>query len=132
MALLAPEWDWARCAVIARNWRSLDPVRSYCEVKGIPVQQADEDSNGFWSLRETQSLIGWLRARNSGLIDVGMITRWLELRPEGDPCSRWWACLREAVAQYALDAGDPEIPLDHFPQRLAEWDPEARRRQHGL
>lgn len=132
MALLAPEWDWARCAVIARNWRSLDPVRSYCEVKGIPVQQADEDSNGFWSLRETQSLIGWLRARNSGLIDVGMITRWLEMRPEGEPCARWWACLREAVAEYALDVGDAELPLDHFLEWLAEWGREARRRQTGL
>ncbi len=33
------------------------PVRSYCELQGIPVQQADEDSSGFWSLRETQSMM---------------------------------------------------------------------------
>ncbi|WP_300453025.1 hypothetical protein [Accumulibacter sp.] len=43
---------------MARNWRSLDRVRSYCELRGIPVQQADEDSSGFWRLRETQAMVG--------------------------------------------------------------------------
>lgn len=29
MAGLTLDWDWARCAVIAREWRTLDPVRSF-------------------------------------------------------------------------------------------------------
>ncbi|MFZ4537078.1 RecQ family ATP-dependent DNA helicase [Propionivibrio sp.] len=132
MAQLAPDWDWARCAIIARHWRSLDPVRSYCELKGIPVQQADEDSSGFWSLRETQSLVGWLRARDSGLIDVATIRQWLEAQPEGTPDAHWWDYLREAIAEYALEVGDAELPLDHFLDWLAEWGREARRRQTGL
>ena len=53
------------------------PVRSYCEMQGIPVRQADEDSSGFWSLRETQSMIDWLRTRDSALIDVPTIRQWL-------------------------------------------------------
>ena len=92
MADLAADWDWARCAIIARNWRSLDPVRSCCELKGIPVQRADEDSSGFWSLRETQSLVGWLRGRASGLIDAARITHWLELQPAGG-LNAHWCCL---------------------------------------
>ena len=32
-------------------------MRSYYELQGIPVQQADEDGSGFWSLRETQSMM---------------------------------------------------------------------------
>ena len=35
-------WDWSRCAVISRNWSHLDPVRSLCELEGIPVQMANE------------------------------------------------------------------------------------------
>ena len=132
MADLAADWDWARCAVIARHWRSLDPVRSACELKGIPVQQADEDSSGFWSLRETQSLLGWLRARESGLIDAATIRHWLELLPAGGLGAHWWDCLREAIAEYALDVGDAELPLDHFLDWLVEWGREARRRQTGL
>ncbi|MBN8517196.1 MAG: RecQ family ATP-dependent DNA helicase [Candidatus Accumulibacter sp.] len=132
MANLAPAWDWAHCAIIARNWRSLDPLRSYCELRGIPVQQADEDSSGFWSLRETQAMVGWLRTRDSALIDVPTIRQWLAMQPAEPPAAHWWSYLREAVAEYALDVGNVELPLDHFLDWLAEWGREARRRQTGL
>ncbi|MCY3670247.1 MAG: AAA family ATPase, partial [Alphaproteobacteria bacterium] len=29
LAALAPKWDWSRCAVIAREWNHLAPVRAY-------------------------------------------------------------------------------------------------------
>lgn len=132
LSCLAPDWDWARCAVIARDWKSLDPLRSYCELKGIPVQQADEDSSGFWSLRETKSLVGWLQARASRLIDAATIGQWLAAQPDAQPGARWWSCLREALAEYEFDVGDAELPLDHFFNWLKEWGREARRRQTGL
>lgn len=132
LSCLAPDWDWARCAVIARDWKSLDPLRSYCELKGIPVQQADEDSSGFWSLRETQSLVGWLHARPSRLIDPVTIGQWLAAQPDEQPGARWWCYLREALAEYELDVGHAELALDHFLEWLAEWGREARRRQTGL
>ena len=43
---LDPEWDWSRCAVIAREWSYLDPVRSICELEEIPVQLANEEFTG--------------------------------------------------------------------------------------
>mgnify|MGYP000880769305 FL=1 len=107
-------------------------MRSYCELQGIPVQQADEDSSGFWSLRETQAMIDGLRTRDSALIDVPTIQQWLAMQPEGRSDAHWWSYLREAVSEYALDAGDAELPLDHFVDWLAEWGREARRRQTGL
>ena len=128
MSCLTPEWDWARCAIIAREWKTLDPVRSYCELKGIPVQQADENNSGFWRLRETQSLITWLRMRSSRLIDATTIVQWLEAKPN----VYWWSYLREALTEYALDVGEAELPLDHFLEWLAEWGREARRRQTGV
>jgi ATP-dependent DNA helicase RecQ len=128
MSRLVPGWDWAHCAVIAREWKTLDPVRSYCEFKGIPVQRADEDSSGFWSLRETQSLLSWLSTRPSPLIDAATIRQWLETQPD----AHWWRYLREALAEYALDTTAAELPLDHFIEWLAEWGREARRRQTGL
>ena len=125
-------WDWARCAVIARDWKWLDTVRSYCRVKGIAVQHADEESGGFWSLRETQTLVGWLRARPGRLVDAATLREWIDARPGGDPAGHWWDVLREAIAEYALDIGAAELPLDHFLEWLAEWGREARRRQTGL
>ena len=40
MAALDPEWGWSNCAVIARNWGQLDPVRALCQLEEIPVQVA--------------------------------------------------------------------------------------------
>jgi ATP-dependent DNA helicase RecQ len=132
LSRLAPDWDWARCAIIARHWKTLDPVRSYCELQGIPVQQADENGSSFWTLRETQALIGWLRGRASRLIDAATIRQWLATQPDAPPAAHWWDYLREALAEYALDVGDAELPLDHFVDWLADWGREARRRQTGL
>lgn len=132
MSRLVPEWNWAHCAIIARAWKSLDPVRAYCEMKGIPVQLADENSVGFWSLRETQELIAWLRDRSSRLIDAKTIQQWLDTKPDVQPRAHWWLYLRDAIAEYSLDVGEAELPLDHFLEWLAEWGREARRRQTGL
>ena len=38
LAALDPDWDWSRCAVMAREWKYLDPVRAFCEAEGIPAQ----------------------------------------------------------------------------------------------
>ena len=53
---LTPDWEWSACAVVARDWSNLDPVRSLCELWGIPVEMANEDFSGFWHLRETRAL----------------------------------------------------------------------------
>ncbi len=74
-------------------------MRSHCELQGIPVQQADEDGSGFWSLRETQSMIDCLRTRDSALIDVPTIRQWLARQPEGRPDAPWWSYPREAVTE---------------------------------
>ena len=63
-----PKWDWSTCAVVAREWSYLDPVRSLCELEGIPVQMANEEFSGIWHLRETQALVNWVRGRDSKLV----------------------------------------------------------------
>ena len=128
MASLAPDWDWAKAAVIGRDWKSLDPVRSYCELQGIPVQMSNEDTAQCWRLRETQQLIGWLHARPGKLIDCAAIRDYLALQPAGP----WWSLLAEALDQYALETGGSELPIDHFVEWLVEWGREHRRMQTGL
>ena len=48
------------------------------------------------------------------------------------PPGRWIELLQEAVAEYALETGDSESPVDHFIEWLAEWSRDVRRRQRGL
>ena len=124
----APDEDWVGAAVIAREWKYLEPVRSYCELNRIPVQMADEEAPHFWRLRETQALVEWLRAHEMKLVDTDSIGRWLDLQSSGP----WWSLLREAVTEYALETGGAELPIGHFIEWLAEWGREVRRRQTGL
>ena len=128
MARLDSGWDWAQVAVIGRDWKSLDPVRSYCELHRIPVQMANEDVTQCWRLRETQQLVQWLHDRPGKLIDCEAITHYLATQPAGP----WWSLLAEAVDQYALETGGSELPAAHFIEWLVEWSREFRRRQTGL
>ena len=125
---LSPEHKWTNAAVIAREWKYLEPIRSYCELHGIPVQMADEEAPHFWRLRETQALVTWLLTQKVRLIDTPAIEHWLGEQP----ASPWIALLHEAVAEYALETGAAELPTGHFIEWLAEWGREVRRRQNGL
>jgi len=128
LARVAPDWNWAEAAVIARDWKYLDPVRAYCERHGIETQRADEEPPIFWRLRETQDLLGWLDSAGRTLVDGQELVRWLSAQPDGP----WWALLREAADQYVLEVAAAEVPLQHFRDWLAEWGREIRRRQTGL
>ncbi|MDE0280261.1 MAG: RecQ family ATP-dependent DNA helicase [Gammaproteobacteria bacterium] len=121
-------WDWSRCAVIAREWEYLVPVRAFCEEFSIPVQMANEDIPGFWRLRETRMFVEWLRRRVPRVVDGASLRDWTDAQPSGS----WHDLLRQAVEEHALENGDGEIPVDHFIEWLAEWGRDIRRRQRGL
>ncbi len=128
LASLDQEWNWSNCAVVARQWSYLDPVRSLCELEGIPVQQANEDPSFFWHLRETQGLLNWLRDRSSRLVGGKDMEGWLGHQP----AVPWIELLREAVDEFTLETAGSEMPAAHFTEWLAEWGRELRRKQRGL
>ncbi|WP_194725096.1 RecQ family ATP-dependent DNA helicase [Noviherbaspirillum malthae] len=125
---LSPERDWSRMAIIAREWKTLDPVRAYCEQHGIPVQMADEDTAHCWQLRETRALVAWLRGRPGTIVTIDEIQSWLM----GQSTNPWWTLLLEAAEHYAAETTHGEVLVDHFIEWLAEWGQEVRRRQNGL
>ena len=128
LSALTPDWNWSGCAVIARKWQYLEPVRACCEAYGIPVQMGNEEIPGFWRLRETQALLVWLHQRETDLVDSTVLSAWLDDQVP----TPWIELLREAVDEYDLETGGTETPLDHFIEWLAEWGRDVRRRQHGL
>ena len=128
LAGLAPDWNWSNSAVIARDWRYLNPVRSLCELERIPVQMANEDFSGIWHLRETQALVNWLHGRDSRLVASADLKEWLLMQPSGP----WIELLSEAIEEYDLETGGGENSVEHFIEWLAEWGRDARRRQRGL
>ena len=128
LSALTLDWNWSACAVVARNWSYLKPVRSLCELEGIPVQMANEDFSGVWFLRETRALVNWLRGRDSLLVKSGELDDWVAKQLSGP----WAELLHEAVTEYALETGGAETSTAHFIEWLAEWAREVRRRQRGL
>ena len=128
LSRLAPGWDWARAAVIARNWHYLSPVRSYCEAHDIRVQVASDDPPNVWRLRETQSLVNWLRGRAGSVIRPSEIAKWMQ----GQPTGPWWSMLREGLDDLFHELGDRETDRKDVIEWLAEWGRDARKRQSGL
>ena len=128
LAALSPNWDWSTCAVIAREWKYLDPVRAFCEVHRIPAQMGNEEIPRFWRLRETQVLVEWLLGRQNRLVDGAELQAWVDARSPGP----WIELLREALDEHALETGGAEVPVGHFIEWLAEWGRDVRRRQRGL
>ena len=123
-----PGWRWEKAAVIARHWRQLGPVRSFCEAHGIPVQVASDDPPNVWRLRETQSLVDWLRAHSSSVVRAADMARWVDRQTTGP----WWSVLREGLDDLSHELGDRETDCRDVIEWLAEWSRGVRKRQTGL
>ena len=128
LSTLDSGWDWSQCAVIAREWSYLAPVRAYCEAHRIPVQMGNEEIRYIWRLRETRALVAWLRAREPRVVDGAALREWASTRP----CDPWHDLLRQAIEEHMLETSGAEVPVDHVVEWLAEWGREVRRRQRGL
>lgn len=104
---LSQDWHWSRCAVIARKWAYLIPVRAFCELHGIRAQMGNEEIPGFWRLRETRAFVDWLRDRENGVVDRKALRGWV------NACApnAWNGLLRQAIDEHELETGGVEAPV---------------------
>ena len=129
LSRLDPDWQWSRCAIIARNWADLDPVRSACMVHEIPVQSAREELSSFWRARETRKFLTKLETSGSTTVETSEIQRYRADLPE-DP---WAALLAQALEELMLEERHAAVlPTAFVRNWLGEWSREIRRRQRGL
>ena len=129
LAALDPDWQWSRCAMVARNWSDLDPARSACMVHGIPVQSAREERSSFWRARETQRFLRTLESCDSTTIETRKIRRHRE-DVGGGP---WADLLAQALDELLLEEGHATVlPIAYVRNWLGDWSKEIRRRQQGL
>ena len=122
------EWQWDRCAIIAQEWKYLQPVRGLCELEKIPVQMGNEQAPRFWRIRETQEFVHWLRNLDSQDVTLDSLRDWCMEHPS----NRWFEGILEAISDFELETGMGEVSIVHFVEWLAEWGREFRRRQQGL
>ncbi len=130
--MMALGLDPAKTAVIARQWKFLDPLRAALEAADIPVAMADEEAPLLWRLRETQALLAFLDERQtasgSRLLKADDLQSWLATQDS----TGWWPMLSEAIAAFAEDTQGAEVLLASFRDWLAEWGRASRRLQTGI
>jgi ATP-dependent DNA helicase RecQ len=136
LSRLDPDWNWARTAIIAREWRRLAPVRAYARSLGIPVELANETLPGIWRLREMQLFISAMRREPTHLLDihdlVGMLntiapSRWTDLIADGIA-----ALAVELNATATLEDAPRSLPVPDLLEWFSEWARDARTEQRGL
>lgn len=124
--------DLAKTAVIARQWKFLDPLRAALEAADIPVTMADEEAPPLWRLRETQALLHFIEYKeknsHSCLVKAEDLQSWLNTKSG----TGWWPILGEALTAFSEETLGAEVSLAFFRDWLAEWGRASRRQQTGI
>jgi ATP-dependent DNA helicase RecQ len=128
LSQLDPDWSWRRCAVIAREWRRLEPVRAYAEAKGLPVDLAGENMPSLWRMREMQGFVGALLADRTRLLTIPDLVEILNAQRQ----SRWTDLIGEGIGTLARELVEKAAPAPDLVQWFGEWAREARGEQRGL
>ncbi len=128
LSRLDPNWNWSRVAVISRDWKSLDAVRTYAEVQGLRVDMANEELPNVWRLRETQRLVSGLRGKQGALLGIQDILTVLNDQPR----NKWVDLLAEGVAELARELGTKTMPVPDIIEWIADWSRDTRGEQRGL
>jgi len=128
LSRLDPDWSWRRAAIIAREWRRLEPVRAYAESLGLPVDLANETLPSLWRLREMQMFVRALLADRTRLLTIADLTEILNALPQ----SRWTDLIGEGIGTLARQLVEKAAPVPDLIQWFGEWAREARGEQRGL
>ena len=123
-----PDFRWDRTAIIAREWKRLEPVRSYAESLGITVELANEGLPSIWRLREMQTLVSNLRGDPANLVTAEELTKLLSAQR----ANRWTDLVAEGIASLARELGSASMPALDAVEWLAEWSRETRGDQRKL
>lgn len=128
LSRLDDDWNWARTAIIARDWRRLAPVRAYAETIGIPVEMANETLPSIWRLREMQQFISAIRREPNHLLDINDL---LEMK-NALPANRWTDLIAEGIAALLHEINTKSMPVPDLVEWFAEWARDARSEQRSL
>ena len=125
---LDPAWSWRRTAIIAREWRRLEPLRAIAESLGLPVDVANETLPGLWRLREMQMFIAELKRDRTRLLSIGDLKEMLGTLTQ----NRWTELIGEGIDTLALELVEKAASVPDVIEWFGEWAREARGEQRGL
>lgn len=125
---LDPEFSWRRAAIIAREWRRLDAVRSYAETRGIPIDMANESLPSIWRLREMQGFVAAIRRAGRQMLGIADMVALLNRQEQ----NRWTELIAEGIAALAREIAERPMPVGDAAEWFAEWSRDTRGEQRGL
>lgn len=128
LSQLDPDWSWRRCAIIARDWRRLEPVRAYAEALNVPVDLANETLPSLWRLREMRAFIRALSADRTRMLAIPDLVAILNVQPT----SRWTDLIGEGIGLLSRELVEKAATVPDLVQWFGEWAREARGEQRGL
>lgn len=128
LADVVPDWSWSRTAIISREWRLLQPVRSYAEARGIPVELASDSSPTLWRLREMQLLVTMLRERRAELLSL----KELVVLHNQLPKNKWSDLILQGLMDLNRELANKPAPVPDIIEWLGEWSREMRGLQRGM
>ncbi len=128
LSQIVPDWSWASTAIIAREWRLLQPVRSYAEARDIPVELASDRTPTLWRLREMQDFVARIRAHEAALLSLAEL---VELHNEL-PRNKWSDLIMQGLLDLNRELANKPAPAPDIVEWFGEWSREMRGLQRGL
>ena len=128
LSRLIPDWNWARTAIISRDWRKLVPVRDFAEALDVPVEIATEQLPGLWRMREMQTFVKAVQEDRSQLVSINDLNEILNAIPS----SRWTSRINEGIDLLAREIDERRLPCADVIEWFAEWARETWTEQRGL
>ena len=124
---------WSQCAVLAREWRLLDSVRTLLEEAEIPFDLAlpSDRQPTLTRVREIADLLDAIRQSSPALSKAGDWLNYLQQQYGRSPINRWVHLVRIMLEDWQRETGNGEVTaqqsLDYLYESLAE-----KRRNNSL
>ncbi len=120
---------WSDCAVLAKEWGLLSPVRAICEAQNIPISvplQADRQPPPF-RIRENATFIEVLQSQSDQLRRASELDGLLEELRAGQTANPWWQQLENILLEWKEETANARVPVKQTLEFVVETLCEQRR-----
>jgi len=129
---LDPSLDWSQCAILAREWRLLNPIRAQLERQGIPlsIMLPNTANPSPFRIRENADLLQALKQAGNTLNSASYWLDYLADQYPVDSENTWVEQLQSLLEGWQRETADAEVSnrqtLEYLCETLAEQRRERR------
>jgi len=108
-------FDWQECAILAREWSVLMPIRSVCEAYQVPLSVAfdAERQPPVFRIRENRQFLEMLKRKGEALCRATELITLLDELSADQPENPWWRQLRSILSDWETESANAELPVQH-------------------